>query len=110
MSVTLLRHGKLQSVTVKAAGSLDAQGIPTYGASQVIAGRVVRKNEEIRLPTGESVKVAVTAWFAGSASPLPVLNDQLTFADGLVGIVVERHDNRTLQDALDHVRVRCREE
>lgn len=110
MSETLKRHSKLETVGVQAQTGYDDQGKPSYGASAVIQARVVRGDTIVRANNGEDVRTIATIWIDGEASPLPATDAKLTCADGLVGIVVERMDGRSLQaDELDHVRVRIRE-
>lgn len=110
MSVTLKRHGTLQTVQVLAYASVDGQGKPTYAASVNISGRVVREDVVVRAANGEDIRTVATVWVDGAQSPLPKVDDKLQLADGLVGIVVERVDGRTIQDVLDNVRVRIREQ
>lgn len=110
MSVTLLRHAKLEAVTLNQMTGVDGQGKSTFGANNAINGRVIRRDEVIKDATGADVKVNVTAWFDAAQTPLPMVNDKLTFADGLVGIVVKVDKVETLQSGvLDHVKVYVRE-
>lgn len=117
MSVSLTRHAQLEDVTVKQVTGIDGQGKPTYGPGTVLRGRVVRKDEVIRTEAGrpasqgDSLSVFATAWFDAAQSPLPDTNWQLTFADGLIGIVVLVDKVKGVRSgALDHVMVKVREE
>jgi hypothetical protein len=118
VSVTLLRHAPLEAITLKARASIDGQGKPSYGADQVLHGRVVRKDEVIRVQNGvqvnsggDSVDVKATAWLDGAQSPVPRTSDKITLADGLIGIVVSVNIVRKIQDGtVDHVRIKLREQ
>lgn len=110
MSVTLQSHGAMETVGVQAQTGYDDQGKPSYGVSAPIQARVVRGDTIVRVNNGEDVLTVATLWVDGEESPLPTTDAKITCADGLVGIVVERMDGRSLQaDELDHVRVRIRE-
>lgn len=104
-----LENAVLETVVVNPPASTDNQGLPTYGASVNIQARVVREEAVVRMPSGEDVRTAVTIWVPGTQSLMPVMDAKLTCLDGLVGIVVERKDGKTLANDLDHVRVRIRE-
>lgn len=110
MSVTLLRHAKLQTITVKALTGVDGQGKPAYGTGANISGKVVREKQVVRLANGSEINTSVSAWIDGAQTTLPDTDDRLEFADGTVGIVVERKDVRSVTtDVLDHIRLRLRE-
>lgn len=109
--ISLQRGSKLQTVQVELPTTLDDQGKQSYAAKAPVDGRVIRGDDIARLPSGEEIKTIATIWIDAAQSPLPVPDARLTCEDGLVGIVVERMDGRSLQGgALDHVRVRIREE
>lgn len=110
MSATLQRHSKLEIVEVAPQSGSDDQGKPSYAAPASILARVVRGDTIVRVNNGEDVRTVATIWVDGEQVPLPQMDDKLTCEDGLIGIVVERMDGRSLQfDELDHVRVRIRE-
>jgi hypothetical protein len=110
VSVLLSRSATLETFEVEANNGTDDQGRPNYDSPVAIEGRVVREDTVVMLGTGESVTSVVTVWVNGTETPLPTTDDRLTFADGLVGIVVEYHAGKTLNDVLDHVRVKAREQ
>lgn len=108
MSVLLKRHAELETVTVEPYLTVDGQGKPSYDTAAEIVGRVVREDDVARTREGDEIKSVATVWVDGEQSPLPVYNDRVTVT-GLVGIVVEHVERRTLRNVLDHVRVKLRE-
>lgn len=114
MSITLSRSAGLESISVESFTSVDGQGKPTYASAVVIQGRVVREdtkdaNSNVRMGSGQEVKTIATIWVNGTVVLLPKIDDRVTLADGLVGIVAEKKDGKKLRGALDHVRYRLRE-
>jgi hypothetical protein len=103
---------RLQAISIQLFASLDGQGKPSYGSAATVYGRVIRKTEVVRLPSGEEVRLVAAAWIDGNAVRIPNVNDRITLADGLVGIVLDRTDGRSLSNpkVLDHVHIRIREE
>lgn len=109
MSVTLRRHAVLQVIAVQTQGALDTQGRPSFNTAYNLNARVIREDSTIRAASGESIKTFVTCYISGDQSPMPKNDDLITFVDGVVGIVVERIDGKTLGDVLDHVQLKLRE-
>lgn len=109
---TVLRTGRgMESVLVQAAGGIDGQGKPTYGASVTIKARVVRESVVVLLGDGSQVKSVATLWIDAGQPVLPKEQDQLALTGGTVLVVViERMERVTLGGVLDHVRLRCRAE
>lgn len=111
MSITLKRHGVLQSVSVEAVSGLDGQGKPSYGTAVVIQARVVREDSTVAKGDGSEIKTVATLWIDAEQSPFPDQEYRITLADGLIGIVAERVDSRGIQSGdVDHVRIKVREE
>lgn len=110
MSVTVERHATLSAVVLNAQTGIDAQGKPTYGANQNLTGRAVRVDSAVHLPSGQEVTAVATVWFPKTTTPVPALDDKLTLADGLVGIVVEKVQAKGLQSGAEgDIRVKIRE-
>lgn len=115
MSVSLKRHARLETVSVARITGVDGQGKPAYAAAVDVQARVVRKDEVVRsvvqmLRPGDETKIVATVYVDAEQALLPEANDRLTLADGLVGIVVERKDSKSVTGGLDHVRVKIREQ
>lgn len=109
MSITLDRAVK-EIIMLAADNGVDEQGMPVYLTPVAIEGRVVRGDEVVRLANGSEIKTFVTAWIDSAQVPLPSTDDRIVLASGLIGIVVERTEGKTLQGVLDHVRIKAREE
>jgi hypothetical protein len=71
--------------------------------------RVVVEDMVARRADGTEVRTTVTCWLPNLGDPLPTHDDRVTVR-GAAYIVVEHAEGRTLGGALDHVRLRCREE
>lgn len=111
MSITLLRHATLESITLQQASGVDGQGKPTYGAGTTISGVVRRKDDVIRSTTGQEIIVNATVWLDAAQSPMPTTGDRMTLADGMVGIVMAADKINTLKTGvLDHVKVQLQQE
>ena len=109
MSIALRRGTGLETVQIAALGALDGQGRPTYAAAVAVLARVVREDTVVRLTNGSEVRAFATVWVDGAAALLPNAEDQITLADGLVGVVIERKAPRRLRtDVVDNVRVKLR--
>jgi len=101
-----------ETVQAQAPTGFDETGKPTYGSNQSFKARVVREEKVARLADGSEIATMATLWedARGSQSVIPVEEWRLTLSDGLVGIVVERMEGRSLAGVLDHVRLRLRRE
>lgn len=107
----LLEQGQgVETVAVQAPGGVDGQGKPTYGTAASIKARVVREDSVVKQADGDEVVAVVTAWIDAAQSPMPDDHYRVTFADGLVGIVVEVKKRKNLMGALDHVRIKAQKE
>ena len=109
MSVLLQRGEGVETVTLEALSGVDAQGKPTYGSPIAIKGRVVREDALVKLGGGSEVQTVVTVWI-DAAQTQPADQDHLTFADGLVGVVVEVLQRKRIDGTADHTRVRVKKE
>lgn len=110
MSVLLKRRTGTVVVEVEALTGVDGQGAPAYASPVEIDARVVHEHHVLRRPTGTEIHTALTLWADGAQAGLPREEDRVALTDGSTFIVVERKDRRTLQNVLDHVRLRCRRE
>ncbi len=111
MAVILTRQADRVSANVKAAGTINGQGQPTYAAPvtiQVVASRV---DDVARASNGDEVKTQMTMWIDAGQSKLPEAQDRVELADGsFSGIVVERLECNTISNrALDHIEIKLRE-
>ena len=109
MSVLLNRHATLETVSIEALSGMGEQGEPTYGTSVDVEGRVVLEDSVARNAAGEEVKSFASVWIGSAQEIFPGEGDRVTVS-GLVGIVVEREEGRTLKNVVDHVMVKLREE
>lgn len=101
----------LETVQLEVRGGVDGQGMPTYGSPIDILARVVIKEDVVRTPAGQSVRVIATVFVGGEQDPIPQFDDRIATAQSLVGIVIERSDARSIQaNELDHVKLLLREE
>jgi hypothetical protein len=108
--IALSRTAVLETFELEVNNGMDDQGKPNYDSPVAVDGRVVREDSVARLPNGAEVRTSVTVWCNGTEPLLPTTDDRVSFSDGLVGIVVERVDGKTLSGVLDHVRIKAREE
>lgn len=109
MSVILERGSQLEDVSLEVLSGLNGQGKPTYQTAVTVRARVVPGDNVVRNSAGDDVNTIATVWIPASEAVLPRFNDRITTAGGLVGIVVERMERRTVQTGvLDHVRVRIK--
>jgi len=101
-----------ETVQGQAPTGVNEAGKPTYGSQTAFKARVVREEKVARLADGSEIATMATLWedALGSQSVIPVEEWRLTLSDGLIGIVVERMEGRTLGGVLDHVRLRLRRE
>lgn len=115
MSQLLQREGALQELGVEPLTGVDGQGLPAYGSTETVLGRVVQKDEATRGTmivgaSGEEVAVMATIWIDGEEDTLPGDGDRITTEQGLVGIVVESKEGRNLSGDLDHIRIKLSKE
>lgn len=116
MSQLLRSARSLQLMLIEQQSGVDAQGKPQYSEGATVSGRVVVKDDVTRggMTTGavgEEVATMATIWIDALEEIVPCHGDRITTEDGLVGIVVEKKESRTIaSDALDHVRVKLRKE
>lgn len=106
----LARDGGTEVVQVELRAGIDGQGKPGYDSPIDVDARVIIHSEVIRQPSGSEQRVIATVWIDGAQSTLPTMDDRIATAQGLVGIVVDRLDGRSLSGVLDHVRLKIREE
>lgn len=111
MSISIQRHGRQVRVQVETLLGVDAQGRPTYNDAVLISARAVWSDVVIKAVNGSDVQTSLTLWVDGGEAMLPTTDARVTMETGWVGIVVEKVEGRGLQTgALDHVRVRLREQ
>lgn len=111
MTITLKRHAPLEEIQVETLTGVDGQGKPEYDSPVTIDAYVEHEDRVLRLVGGEEIEVKATVWVDGAQDVLPAHSARLTLENGLVGIVVERVDARTIQsNTVDHVRLFLRKE
>ena len=111
MSVLLKRAANLETIELEAHTGQDDQGVPTYESAVEIEGRVVRVDEFVTNPDGSVTRTPLMVWVDGD-EVLPDEEDRLTTRSKIF-IVKERVEVRRFRSpalALDHVKLKCREE
>jgi hypothetical protein len=107
--MNVLRSGVgFETVQSQAPSGVDGQGLPSYAVAVPIKARVVRTEKVERQPDGSNVAVLAELWIDALQPVLPLEDYKLTLIDGLVGIVMERKENRALNGTLDHIKLRLR--
>lgn len=100
-----------ESVQAEATAALDIQGKPGYVAQVTIKARVVRGESVVRKPDGSETVAIAELWVDVTQPALPLEEWRLTMpSDGLVGIVIERLERRTLTGVVDHIKLKLRRE
>lgn len=111
MSIAIQRHGRQVNVEVETVAGVDAQGLPAYNDPVRISARAVWSDVVVKGASGSDVQTQLTLWIDAAEALLPTSDSRVTMETGWVGIVVEKVEGRGLQsNAVDHVRVRLREE
>lgn len=111
MTYALRRHSTLEAVSVEVRTTVDGQGMPAYAAAVEVQARVLRVTEVERMASGQEVRTVAMLLIDAEQSTHPTFDDRITTADGLVGIVVYREDEKTIQSGeLSHIIVKMREE
>jgi hypothetical protein len=105
----LLTRVPLEAILWEAAIGLDGQGMPLYDSAVDLEARVVQEDMVGRMANGTEVRTTLTCWLPNHEAPLPAHDDRLVIREKDY-LVVERAEGRRLDGALDHVRLRCREE
>lgn len=109
MRTRTLRRSTLETLSYEPLGSRDGQGKPSYGSSVSFEARArIEDDVELRIE-GEDVRVALTLWVPGDESDVPQRLDRVT-RDGSTYIVMTEKPVANLKNALDHTRLRCRDE
>lgn len=109
MTTILRRRHKTEMIGVEEFSSLDGEGAPLYAASVNIDGVAVREDEVIVGPDGSNERTTLTVYVDGGEDVLPEVDDRLTVSSTKY-LVRERKTILTFKNAVDHVRLRCREE
>lgn len=105
----LARVAAKESLSIEPFDTLDAQGAPSYDASQSIEGWV-KETDELRVDAdGSDVRITLTIWVPGDESPLPSERDRIT-RSGSTYIVEFERVGQDFRGNTDHVRVECRDE
>ena len=107
--MNVLKNGiGFEMVQTQAPSGVDGQGLPSYAGAVAIQARVVRTEKVERQPDGSDIAVLAELWVDSAQPVLPLEEYKLTLVDGLVGIVMERKENRALSGSLDHIKLRLR--
>ena len=99
-----------ETVQAQAPSGVDGQGKPTYAVATAIKARVVREEKVARLGDGSEIITMATLWEDAGQPVLPLEEWRLTLSDGLVGIVIQRNEKRSIAGVLDHIYMLIRRE
>lgn len=103
MTISEFKDCFTDKVTHEPFVSRDRHGLPTYGTSTVLTGRLVRKRTHVRANDG-SEQVSKGYFWLGSITTSIKEEDRMTFADGLTPpiLVVEEYPD---ESGLHHIKV-----
>lgn len=107
----------LEALTYEPMGPLDGQGMPGWGSPVAFNANVMEQAGSsgwafMTMPDGSQVRTPFTLYVPGSETSVPREGDRVEI-DSAYYIVVERTAPRGLafgRDAVDHYRLRLREE